>query len=332
MVTTIKTWYDDINNIFSSASQPQHYREAFFYLKQTYLSANWTVTLSCDSINAPSASDQILTPANVVWGNAAQARSWIVLRSPVGWCSSQIEVLLGADNSNASATPTTYTVRSATSAYSGGSVTTYPTAPTGFQTNSGTNLLFHTANLYAQWSAWWTADGDVYFGVKPIGTTFSFTTFHVSRSDGGFVDGGRGAFRAMNWVATASSTNALQFSAINNNWRAWRTTGAVLAGTPNMITTPANVLTYRYSRNTANSVTPGLPIYFCNAVAGAEARFYGRWLDVLAVPIGNPANFAGEVRDNEGTDAKRYVSIGTLYLPTSPASLVQADNYGNVLL
>lgn len=331
MVATVKTWSDDINNVFSSVSVADHYREAFFYLLQTFLSAGWTVTLSCDSVNTPSASNQILSPANVVWGNAAQARSWFVVRSPVGWCSTQIEVMVGAENINTDVSPNTITLRSATSAYAGGSTTTYPAAPTGFQTNPGTSLIFHQVDQLAQWSAWWTADGDIYFGTKPVATTPTFTSFIVLRSDGGFADGGRGPIRALVWVAVGNTTNALNYATINNNWQGWNTNGTIIIGGAQLVQVPADVLTYRNSRDTSQSVTPAFPIFLCNPAA-TSARYYGIWLDVWAIPLGNPTMFSGEVRDNEGTEAKRLVSVLTFYLPTTPSSITGAGLLGNVVL
>lgn len=331
MVTTIKSWSDDINNIFSSMVVADHYRESFYYLLQTFLSANWTVTRSCDSVSAPSAANQILSPANVVWGNGVQVRSWFVVRSPVGWCSSQIEVMVGAENVNTDASPNTITVRAATSSYVGGSTTAYPTAPTGFQTNPGTSLIFHSIDQMGQWSAWWTADGDIYFGTKPLTTPLTFTSFLVFKSDGGFADGGRGAVRALVWVAPGNTSNALSYAAMNNNWIGWRSDGTIIPGGAQPVQLPADVLTYRNARETSESVTPGFPIWLVNPSA-TSSRFYGQWLDVWAIPIGNPSPFAGEVRNNEGSDAKRLLSILTFYLPTTPSSITGATLFGNVVM
>lgn len=331
MVATVKSWSDDINNQFSSPSVAQQYREAFFYLLQTFLAAGWTVTLSCDSVNAPSAANQILSPANVVWGNGVQARSWFVVRSPAGWCSTPIEAMIGAENVNTDTSPNTITVRAATSAYVGGSATAYPAAPTGFQTNSGTSLIFHSVDQLAQWSAWWTADGDIYFGTKPLVAALTFTSFIVFKSDGGFADGGRGPVRALFWVAIGNTTNALSYATINNNWRGWRADGTVIPAGAQLVQTAADVLTYRNAREVSEGVTPGFPIFLCNP-APTDARFYGRWLDVWALPIGNPTPFAGEVRDDEGAEAKRLLSILTFYLPTTPSSIAGADLQRNVVL
>jgi hypothetical protein len=324
MVATVKTWFNDINNEFSSAYFADQYQEAIFAILQTFLSAGWTVTLSCDSVSVD-ASNLILTRANIIWGNGAQVRSWFVVQSPAGWCSTPIYALIGAFNSNASSSPTVISVQAATSAYTGGSTTAFPTAPTGAQTSTPNTILSYAEPALGAWSAWWTADGDVWFGTKNRGNS-GFTNFLVFRSDGGFADGGRGAVRAM-FKLTVSATSALTYSLFLASWQGWRSDGTAMTGTGTLLHTIATALPTGNAREAAESTTPGSPIFLGRSASGADARYLGVMLDVLMLPRGTPATFFGEVRDNEGADQKRYVNLNTLMLPTNSADL-QINEYG----
>lgn len=323
MVTPARTWFDDTNNLMSPAArfdQGAQYRETFLALVNIFIAAGYTPVLSTNSVNAPSAGNQILTTADVVWGNAAQVRSWIVFQSTAAaGGGSSFYVQLGAENTNTDVTPQDIRLRMATAAYTGGSTTAFPTGGTGDQSvQTGTGLLtWNTTPIQGQWSAFWTSEGDIWFLTKPLGVAF-FTTAIIFRTAGG--DNGRGDFRAMGTQQGASTTQpafTVPLLATAGTIRGFSAIGGV--GTnPIVKTIYTTVQNWNFGQESAERVSQLQPLYASLQSTGNSARNLGQWVDVWASC--ESGLYSGQLLKNE-TGVKRMMQIFPgIWLPVSDAA------------
>jgi len=99
MPTLLRNWTSSQNN--SCADQTTvsaQTKEILLDIKTKMVAAGWTVTQSSDSVTAD-ATDRWNTVADIV--NAAGAHSWIVLKSPAGYCGGGEFIYFGIDYNTA---------------------------------------------------------------------------------------------------------------------------------------------------------------------------------------------------------------------------------------
>lgn len=98
MATFDRTYVDTYNNRFSATSQDEIYRQVLYQLKEAYLTANWTLTLSCDGRQASDdGTDHWTTPEDITIGlnNGSSYFSYVALQHP----SENAWVLITTDDS-----------------------------------------------------------------------------------------------------------------------------------------------------------------------------------------------------------------------------------------
>lgn len=323
MVALAKVWADDLNNEFSDQEDQQvQYREACWNLKQTMLLAGWSVVLSTDGTNAPNATDQWTSAAILLFGNGASPRAWIVLRSPDDWVVGTglyNYILIGLDNATPSTNPRAITLRGSCRTFTGGSTTTYPTSAGDTWTHASVNLLGYTSVVRALWCAWWTEDGDVYFGIKGVGVS-CFSTFLAFRSSGVLAetDGGAGIYRAFYLFVTSAAVTTDVVT-----WTTLQTGGSFRFFMQNEITPASNTLNWLSSVSyfaswprgaSDGGAIPDSPIDVgSNNATSGENRFLGQLVDVRGAPTNAPFN---ELIDGD-TDPVELVCIGDIWMPCS---------------
>lgn len=225
MVEPVRTWTISFDNPFSNQLDQQvQYRESCFNIKDTYVNGGWTVIASSNGVVA-NLNDNWNSSADIVFASAG-ARSWIVMRSPVGWLpgTDQVELCMECNNSSPDATP--QQMQSFFAANPFFDVTTPVTTarPTsGNETaanSSGDDVIPWTGVLTGRWTSWYSSRGDVVFGVKPQGV-LQWRHFQVLTANTDVNGGGTGSYRFGFFSRSSSSTGVLTASDINNgnNWR-----------------------------------------------------------------------------------------------------------------
>jgi hypothetical protein len=294
------------------------YTEASFQWKVLMVAAGHTVVLSTDGTNPPDATDQWTSAAVLTWGDTADPRAWIVLRSPTNspGTNQPVYTLLGLNAPAADTTPTIITLRMSTLPFTGGSETAYPTAPNE-QTHPMTTWISWSTPRRSLCMGWRTADGDVLYGLKPAGVPF-FTSFFIYRGSGGFNDSGYGAYRAV-WglIFTSVDNDAMTWVAVSsgNSWRGCVSNGTITNAAGVFPTSPLQTLTFNQGRLEDGSVPRALAYIFNNT--SATPRYYGIWLDVYGAP--GEAPFAELEADD--LDPYRLICIGCLWVPIAAAQV-----------
>jgi hypothetical protein len=325
MVALAKVWSDDLNNLFSDQlDQRVQYREAIFAFVGAHLAAGWTVELSTDGTNAPDATNQWTSAAILLYGNAAQPRAWIVLRSPAGWAVGAglyHYMLVGLENVNTSTTPRTWTQRGSTIPWTGGSTTTFPTTLNSGNTQwtrNGTNFLSWAAPARARWNAWWTADGDVWFALKGDGVA-AVSMLACSHSSSFYADqdGGFGQYRGKFGLTVGAtiSTNQITWASLQAAFlRCSLADGGIPSSTTSGFASTVSILTaWALGANDVGRV-PDAPIEaYTNTGSVSADRQFGELLDVRGSPNNAPFNL---LIDGD-TDPFRLVNIGCLWMPCS---------------
>lgn len=323
MVALAKVWSDSLNNLFSSdTDQAVQYREAAYFWKEVYVDAGWTVTLSTNGTNVPDATDQWTSPGVLLYGSGVQPRAWIVLRSPANWVVGAglfNWIMIGLEHVNTDATPQTIAYRGSASEFSGGSQTAFPTPVITPWMFSAINMLAYPAPVRARWNAWWTADGDVYFGIKGDGVS-CLSTFAFARSSGVLADtdGGRGIFRAVYGFlpTTQVTTNVLTWTTLTSstNTRAHTQDGtAFTSGFPIAISVASSLSSWLAGAADVGQV-PDAPVELAsNSATIGLNRYFGQFVDVRGAPANAPFN---ELIDGD-TDPVRLVNLLALWMPSS---------------
>lgn len=206
MVTVSKTWTSTLNVDLGSSDQGVQYQVILREWVNQLTSAGWAVTRCSDSVSVGT-TNLWLANSNVVWGSAAQARSWIVLSAPTTWGSPsaglRFHLLIDCTNTAPDTTPQSIYISLGTLNFSGsGTTTARPTIAAGGveRVTSSHNILNWATPSAGRAHFWRTSNGDVYVFSKL--TTDAAMTSGVLLVDPGA--NARGANRATYWVGVGT--------------------------------------------------------------------------------------------------------------------------------
>jgi len=330
MVTTEKTWNFTVSNSIASAvDQVDQYQELFFSMKNLFVSASWTVTMSCGlggngsgSVTA-STGDNILSKSDVIIGTInTQTSSYYVLVPPNGWLPSgssqeSFQLRIAANSAQGGSTPRVHSV-----AYTSQQFKLHPTNPiarmpaarypigSSIATASTSTNILPTSPTTTKWHGWYTTDGDVMFAVS-TGTviTFAFWVCALRQSAGG-----EGRYRMFIYGPPyAAALSTAQLGQGNNYW------GITNDGTPSQ---GAQGYCHGWDltswTNGLSSVS-GAPIKTAIHISqqGVAGAYLGRVCDVS----GGAGNQASNHTINNDADATVLMSLDSLWIPISSGSL-----------
>lgn len=295
----------------------------------------WTVRYSCDGVTAGTAGDGVdrwgaaYTPANIVRGAAAAARSWIVMRSPTlatgsanGGVPMTVEVLISFGDS---AVDYNAVIAYSKTGFTGGTATVNPSATDmwgGFSVAPTTSaaIAYSSGARSNRLHALRSSSGDlVLFGVN-VGA--------VGRADFGLVVAAPVGCKASDvypvfttgyYQDNAEVFSATQFGVSANGPTQIRTwtggTGVGLAGP--MI--PVTSYTGPDSAD-ANKVID-LPSWILCQITSGALFTRGRLADIGVMPssIGSTPVATGSTIRNTVTNAIEYVTVGNWILPFNAA-------------
>jgi hypothetical protein len=320
MPNPTRTWTISNNNAFSNqADQQVQFREAVFNLKDTFVNAGWTVTISSNGTTA-GAGDNWATDADVVLGTSGNG-SWVVLRSPTGWIpnSDQIEGLLYVNDTGAN--PQIAPFQLTTSTWTGGSTATLPTAtPSTTVLTSGDEVIPWTSVVSGQWNSWYSSRGDVMFAVK-ITATLEFRHFFALT---GNVDGdgsGKGDQRWGLFARSSTSAEVLTTANIPTSIN-WRTSNPLGTDLTNALTLDCLVWDTTGTTSWTNGVDfegnaiSGVLSFFSND--STEGRYLGDFIDFTAAAPNTPA---GTLDDSETSQTQRRIVIGDIWIYVNAADI-----------
>lgn len=202
MVATNKTWTSTLNvSLGSDTDQGVQYATFMLAWVAQLIAAGWTVVRSSNGVTVAN-SNLWAVLADIVWGGAAQARSWIVLQAPVGWGAPstglRFHIFIDCRNTAPDTTPQEYFAGLSTLAYTGGTTSAAPTTTGAVQNTLGSaRCLDHATPSAARVSFWRTADGDVLWFTKLTSDTAFRSTYWLV--DPIFARGANRAMRAHFW-------------------------------------------------------------------------------------------------------------------------------------
>jgi len=289
-----KTWSAVVYRRTATGNIITNHQYMMYNWKTAFLTAGWTVARSCDGVSVADA-DLWDGYTKCVWNTGSTARSWIVLRAPVAMHPAMYVLigLCGVAGTNGNNYQIIYSSYSFTTAYTGGSTTTLPTAAgevvirTGTFATGGYWLGGTASDVIMSFNAAYSSDGTCFRTV--------FCTFAASPSGVGFFDFERAVdlIGAASWDANpVAVVGAYQPLYSNlNDAAAWT---AKLAGTA--VTAYAATLGYGAAmlgeNQTHANETGGLgwnmtEIILVSATVGWRGPF-GRLRDLYFGSTGNP--------------------------------------------
>lgn len=341
MVALSKNWTTlAINQAFSSAvDQAVQYREAFYWFVEAHRLAGWTVVASSNGVVA-NAADNIASPADVVYGNAAQARSWAVLQPPAAfWGYAGAPefgfLMVSAFNVNTDTTPQEIEARWVSDGTWDGAayvVTANPTANTATYpglTNTQFGSGFRTtfvpwAAPVAGYAAWWASDeGDVMFGIKAAGE-IGWRCWYMART---YTDGEpqlgdglhRPTFYGVSGVTAGGGANGTNL-ATTPSWIG-RSSDNISLGAIAARSHSWNLTSWTDGADQVRGMPATDILLFNNSSFGA-ARFFGRIVDIYGCAALAAQN---EVQDGDADPIRlvccRGSATGGLWLPVNAVDL-----------
>lgn len=317
----VRTWSIDPNNAFvAPADRDEQYKEALYNFKNTFVLAGWVVIRSSNTTDYGD-SDNWASSADIVIA-ATPNSPWIILESPPGWLPNSGTVQMKIYVNDTAGTPNRCDIRFCSAGYHSGNLTTLPVA-FGFETTAKTfNIIGWNAILTGRWQSWYTARGDVMFGVKEeflAGDAWDseFKSFFIIQS---FEDGDGDGEGDQRWAMWSSATSGA-FGVFDNQ--------AILA-TSNWVSLAPHGNSAHTTRATTifSNIGWGLGEDFNGALihtkitvwqeGGVQARRIGQLADVWAT-ANNTREY--QVDGTEGAQDPRKYTIGEIWVPMLDAAI-----------
>lgn len=316
MVALIRSWADNINNAFSTViDQTVQYQEHFYEVKESWVAANWTVSISSSGATA-GAGDNIPNGAAVGLGTSGNG-AWYVVVPPVAGNFGDLEILV-AVNDNSAPYITTEWRWGHNGTYSGGTTASLPTHNGDeFTPSLQLESAFHkTTAQDFRWSRIYSTRGDIIHFLKETGVNdILFALLIRSNSD---VDGG--GFASNRWHLFEAASAAESFTWTNMAGSA-RTHAVNTAGTTEINATLESLAEHLSNWPSGEEALGGVPAIDTDVVSNdaspGENRYFGKAVDIYGAPGNTPFN---SIQDGD-TDAQRLVSIGSgLWVPVTAAN------------
>lgn len=186
MVALAKSWTFTHTAFASAVDQADQYREFCYAHKVAMLAAGYTVQSSSNGVTSGLA-DHWNSTADIVFAAAGSNHSWIVYDPPVGkgnpGAGGVHRYLFECTATSGDTTPQQITLQLArgTVTQNGSPIANRPTFA-GSTSLLNVNIIPWATVVAGSFAIWRTADGDVYWGVKPDGVN-AFRSFGWIRDD-----------------------------------------------------------------------------------------------------------------------------------------------------
>jgi hypothetical protein len=221
MTSLVRTWTHSWNTAATTTSLTAQGRQIMRVYKDAIKLAGWTVEGSSNSSAAGmDGTDRWTADSNLVWHTAGSAHSWIVLKSPTNYPSTGKNIWLLIACSTGSGNPHLINLTWGSAAFTSGSTTADPTAPTNNKTATNQQFI-RTPVVTHKYSYMYNTAGDFMLIGAKTGSGYAGFAMGSWLLSGGeasdtypwvgtsnWNDSGRGGFTG---AALATSASAVQF-------------------------------------------------------------------------------------------------------------------------
>jgi hypothetical protein len=314
MTTLVRTWTTSWNNVPSAASLTAQARAVLRQFKDGMKNAGWTVDGSSSSTAAGmDGTDRWSADSNLVWQSGGSARSWIVLKSPTNYPSSGKNIWILIACSTGSGNPHLINITYATAAFTSGSTTTDPTAPTNNRA-IGNQQFIKTAVAAAKYSILYNTAGDwlmLYTSTGSGKMFFAWASLLLTGSESGDL---YPTYQFVNYDATngALTLANLQSGAHTSFWIDDTVNSSANGAAPLNPFTSNNFFTN--VTNTGSNISgkyPDMPIV-CVSTASSQIAIRGTMVDIAYAPSGSGI-VQGTVEPSSGSSTTTI--IGEVWVP-----------------
>ncbi len=316
MVNPVRTPTISPNNAFSNQSDQQvQYREVVFNFAQALINSGGGGTVTRSSTGTTAGDGNLWTAATDIGIDTSGNGAWIAISLGGNYGGSTLHALLYTNNASADTTPQRVDLVYSTEAYSGGSSSTLPTTAGVQTTVEDMNLIPWTTVTTGRWSSWYTAAGDMMFGVKEEGGNMwrSFTMlFAFTDSDGG----GQGSYRFANYHNHSTTETLSHINlASSANWRGFVAGGTAIATIISNSSIFSSTIAWTGGVTFDGSIVDDVINIF--GIAANDGRLVGQPPDVYAIQDNFP--FGGLDDAEDGQTFRRVSSSGgiMIYFPTA---------------